>query len=89
MDWTTNNTWGVYIPTQEEIEMNYLQNHLEETLDMNLTEKYIQKLKEKELVYKQGEECSNETVFIKDAIEVLRQFEAELVNQLLQTDMNY
>jgi len=56
---------------------------------MNLTEKYIKALEEKELTYKDCQECDSGMILLKEAILVLKQFEAELINQFLQTDINY
>ena len=56
---------------------------------MNLTDKYINKLKEKELVYKECQECDSGMIILEDSIQILKQFEAELISQFLQTDINY
>lgn len=56
---------------------------------MNLTDKYINKLKEKELVYKECQECDSGMITLEDSIQILKQFEAELISQFLQTDINY
>lgn len=56
---------------------------------MNLTDKYINKLKEKELVYKECQECDSGMITLEDSIQILKQFEAELISQFLQTDISY
>lgn len=56
---------------------------------MDLTIKYVQKLKEKELIYKECQECDSGTVLLVDAIQILKQFEAELISQFLQTDITF
>ncbi len=56
---------------------------------MNLTDKYINKLKEKELVYKECQECDSGMITLEDSIQILKQFEAELISQFLQTDITF
>jgi hypothetical protein len=56
---------------------------------MNLTEKYIEKLKGLELVYTECQQCDSGTVKLDDAIQTLREFEAEIISQILKTDINY
>lgn len=55
---------------------------------MNLTEKYIKALEEKELTYKDCQECDSGMILLKEAIQILREFEAEIISQFLQTDIN-
>ena len=56
---------------------------------MDLTTKYVEKLKEKELIYKECQECDSGMITLEDSIQILKQFEAELISQFLQSDINY
>lgn len=49
-----------------------------------MLEKYIERLKEKELVYKECVECDSNMVLLNDAIQILREMEAELTTQFLK-----
>lgn len=50
-----------------------------------MLEKYIEKLREKELVYKECVNCDSNMILISDAIQIMREMEAELTSQFLKT----
>lgn len=55
---------------------------------MNITQKAIEKLQSLELGYKEGKVLDSGFIKIEDAIQVLKDFEKEIIEQFLQTDIN-
>lgn len=56
---------------------------------MNITQKAIEKLQSLELGYKEGKVLDSGFIKIEDAIQVLKDFEQEIIEQFLQTNINY
>lgn len=52
---------------------------------ISVLEKYIDRLKEKELVYKECINCDSNMIFLDQAIQILKEMEAELTSQFLKT----
>ena len=70
----------------KQIEKDYLVEPKESSIiKSTVLEKYINKLKEKELVYKECVNCDSGMILLDQAIQVLRELEAELTSQFLKT----
>ena len=63
----------------KQIEKDYLVEQKENSIIKSTTlEKYINKLKQKELVYKECVNCDSGMVLISESIQILKELEAEL-----------
>ena len=69
----------------KQIEKDYLVGSGEKVIIKSTLEKNIDKLKEKELVYRECMNCDSGMVFLSDATQILRELEAELTSQFLKT----
>ena len=56
----------------QQIEKSYLENPQENSI-INSIDKYVDKLKEKELIYKDCLNCDSGMMFINDAIKILKE----------------